>query len=40
MIGFLVPYKDSDLSLCKFVVAIDKIEQLTNIDIYQNFMMP
>ncbi len=32
MIGFLVPHKDSDLPLYKFVVAVDKIEQLTKID--------
>lgn len=34
MIGFLVPHKDSDLPLYKFVVPVDKIEQLTKIDFF------
>lgn len=34
MIGFLVPHKDSDLPLYKFVVPVDKIEQLTKINFF------
>ena len=34
MIGFLVPHKESDLPLYKFVVPVDKIEQLTKIDFF------
>lgn len=34
MIGFLVPAKDSDEPLYKFVVSVDAIEKLTGIDFY------
>ena len=34
MIGFLVPHKESDLPLYEFVVSVDKIEQLTKIDLF------
>jgi endonuclease G len=34
MIGFLVPHQDSDLPLYKFVVPVDKIEQITKIDFF------
>lgn len=34
MIGFLVPHKESDLPLYKFVVPVDKIEQLTKVDFF------
>lgn len=34
MIGFLVPHKESDLPLYKFVVSVDKIEQMTGIDFF------
>lgn len=34
MIGFLVPHKESNLPLYKFVVPVDKIEQLTKIDFF------
>ena len=33
-IAFLVPHKDSDLPLYKFVTSIDKIESLTGIDFF------
>lgn len=34
MIGFLIPHQESNLPLYKFVVAVDKIEELTNIDFF------
>lgn len=34
-IGFLVPHKESNLPLYKFVVPIDKIEKMTGIDFFQ-----
>lgn len=34
MIGFLVPHKESNLPLYKFVVPVDKIELLTKIDFF------
>lgn len=34
MIGFLVPHKDSDQDLRKFVVPVDRIEKLTGIDFF------
>lgn len=34
MIGFLIPHQESELPLYKFVVAVDKIEELTNIDFF------
>lgn len=35
MIGFLVPNKDSDLSMEKFCVSVDKIERETGLDFFQ-----
>jgi endonuclease G len=34
MIGFLVPHRESNLPLYKFVVPVDKIEGLTKIDFF------
>ena len=34
MIGFLIPHKDSDLPLYKYVVSVDEIERLTKIDFF------
>jgi endonuclease G, mitochondrial len=35
VIAFLVPHKESDLPLYKFVVPIDRIEKVTGIDFFQ-----
>jgi len=35
-IAFLLPHKESKKSLKEFVVSIDKIEQLTNIDFFSS----
>ncbi len=34
MIGFLVPHKESELPLYKFVVPVDKIQEITVIDFF------
>lgn len=34
MIAFLMPHKDSNLPLYKFVVAVDEVEELTGIDFF------
>jgi endonuclease G len=39
MIGFLVPHNESKLPLYKFVVPVDKIEKMTAIDFFQNWMI-
>ena len=35
MLAFLMPHKDSNLPLYKFVVSVDKIEALTGIDFFK-----
>lgn len=34
MIGFLVPHKESDFPLYKFVVSVDELEKMTGIDFF------
>lgn len=36
LIAFLIPHKQSDKDLKQFVVSVDKIESLTNIDFFPN----
>lgn len=36
MIAFLIPHSNSDKALYKFVVSVDKIEELTGIDFFPN----
>ncbi|QXP71976.1 DNA/RNA non-specific endonuclease [Polaribacter sp. R2A056_3_33] len=35
MLAFLMPHKESDLPLYKFVVSVDKVEALTGIDFFK-----
>ena len=36
MIGFLMPHQDSNKPLYEFVTSVDKIEELTGIDFFEN----